>query len=103
MTPPVSGAIDGATARSAAGGVTLAARPRPGVARKPATGAPGVFADSPVWAPMPGWPAAFVPLTVTGLRFWDATGPAPIAAPSLPAVSVVWRRPRRGRLIRVTP
>ena len=100
---PVSGALDGATARSADGGVTLAARARPGTARHAVPGWPGVFADSPVWAPMPGWPAAFVPMTITGLRFWDASGPAPIAAPSLPAVGVVWRRPRRGRLIRVAP
>ena len=100
---PVPGALGAATARSAAGGVTLAAPSRPGVSPNPTGRAPALFADSPVWAPLPGWPAAFVPMTITGLRFWDASGPAPIVAPSLPAVAVVWRRPRRGRLIRVAP
>ena len=32
-------------------------------------------ADPPVWAPIDGFPAAYVPLARQGLRFWDKDGP----------------------------
>jgi hypothetical protein len=35
------------------------------------------MADPVVWAPMPDWPAAFVPKTFNGVREWDADGPKP--------------------------
>ena len=34
------------------------------------------MADSVVWAPMTGWPAAFVPKCWQGLREWTKDGPA---------------------------
>lgn len=40
------------------------------------------MADPVVWAPIPGWPAAYVPKTFHGVREWDADGPKP--APGTP-------------------
>jgi hypothetical protein len=39
------------------------------------------MADSVIWAPMTGWPAAFVPKCWQGLREWTKDGPseAPIS------------------------
>jgi hypothetical protein len=54
--------------------------------------------DPVVWAPMPGWPAAFVPKVYQGVREWDRDGPKPPPGAGVPAPSTwrvyAWRGPR---------
>lgn len=35
----------------------------------------------PVYPPLRGWPAAFVPVAVQGLRTWDRDGPSQVPLP----------------------
>lgn len=52
-----------------------------------------LFAEPPVWAPIAGFPAFYVPRATHGLRRWDKDGPAQDSAPLPPiALWVVWRR-----------
>jgi hypothetical protein len=47
---------------------------------------------SPVWAPMPDWPLAYVPKALGGLRSWDKNGPEQVALLAPPWSWAIYRR-----------